>query len=323
MGNDFRRTAIGQRTLWLALVGLLLSGGALQSRADDKPVPTYANVHYGPHNSQVLDFYQAKSDKPTPVLFFVHGGGWMNGDKGKPDFLKQCLDAGISVASINYRLIPEAKNEPRFDPKNENREPVVVACLEDSARALQFVRSKAKEWNIDPTRIAGCGGSAGGYTVLWLAFHDDMADPKSSDPVARESTRLSAVMAFVPQTSIDPKQMRDWIPNNHYGNHAFLLPSYDSFLEKREELMPWIKKLSPYELASADDPPVYLYYDSAADMGKPFKDPTHSANFGAGLAEKLDEVGVVYEFNHRGATDVKHPDIFGFLVENLKEPEAK
>ena len=43
--------------------------------------PTKENVPYGSHARQVLDFYQAKSEKPTPLLFFIHGGGWLNGDK--------------------------------------------------------------------------------------------------------------------------------------------------------------------------------------------------------------------------------------------------
>jgi hypothetical protein len=102
-----------------------------------------------------------------------------------------------------------------------------------------------------------------------------------------------------------------------YGNHAFSLPSYDDFLAKREKLQPWIAEFSPYALATPDDPPVYLFYDSVPQMGQPHKDPPHSANFGAGLVEKLKAVGVEYEFNYTGAKDVKHPDIFGFLLEKL------
>lgn len=275
-----------------------------------KPTPTLANVPYGKHERQVLDFWQAKSEKPTALLFFIHGGGWMNGDKSNPDFLTQCLDAGISVVSINYRLIPDAQAE-KIDPP-------VKACLDDAARALQFVRSKAGEWKIDKERVAGCGGSAGGFTSLWLAFHDDMADVKSTDPVARESTRLCCAMTFVPQTSLDPKQMREWITNNDYGHHAFALGSYQEFLDKRESLMPWIRQFSPYELASADDPTVYLFYDSVPAVGQPFKDPPHSASFGVGLEEKLKKVGIEYELNYTGAIGVKHPDIFGFLLEQLK-----
>lgn len=279
------------------------------------PKPTQANVAYGAHPNQVLDFYQAATEGPAPLLFFVHGGGWMNGDKANPDFLKQALQAGMSVVSINYRLIPEAIAE-KVDPP-------VKACLDDSARALQFVRSKASEWKIDPTRVGGCGGSAGGFTVLWLAFHPDLAEPASADPIARQSTRLTCALGFVPQTSLDPQQMRDWIPNNDYGHHAFALPSMQAFIDQRAKLQPWIDRFSPYALATSDDPPVYLFYDSVPALGQAFKDPPHSANYGVGLAEKLKKVGVTYELNHTGATEVKHPDIFGFLVEYLKPVAGK
>jgi acetyl esterase/lipase len=272
--------------------------------------PTHPNVPYGQHPSQVLDVYLATSDKPTPLLFFIHGGGWMNGDKANPDFLDRFLKDGMSVVSINYRLIPQAQEQ--------GVKPPVKACLEDCARALQFVRSKSTEWNIDKTRIAGCGGSAGGYNTLWLAFHDDMADPKSDDPIARESTRLVCAMTFVPQTSLDPTQMRDWIPNNDYGHHAFLLPSYQSFIDQREQLMDDIRKYSPYELVTSDDPPVYLFYDTPLAMGQPAADPPHSANFGGGLVVKLKEKKVPYIFNYKGATDIPEPDLFRYLTTHLQ-----
>lgn len=301
------------RLLSLACIVAALVHSPAQAQTLTRP-----NVPYGKHPRQVLDFYQAKAadGKPTPLLFFVHGGGWMQGDKANPDFLAKCLESGISVVSTNYRLIPDAIAE-KVDPP-------VKASLEDAARALQFVRSKAAEWNFDKARIGGCGGSAGGFTTLWLAFHPDTADAKSADPIARESTRLRCALTFVPQTSLDPKQMKEWIPNNEYGNHAFALPSYQAFLDKREALMPWIEKFSPYLLATSDDPPVLLFYDSVPSLGQPFKDPPHSANFGAGLVAKLKSAGVEHEFNYTGATGLKYPDLFSFLLEKLKAaPAAK
>jgi acetyl esterase/lipase len=289
-------------------LGLFLFISLLSALAQ---TPTHLDVVYGPHPRQVLDFWQAESDKaPTPMLFFIHGGGWMTGDKASPDFLAKCLENGISVASINYRLIQDAQAE--------KIEPPVKACLEDAARALQFVRSKAAEWKIDKERIGGCGGSAGGFTALWLAFSPDMADAKSADPVARESTRLHCVMAFVPQTTLDPKQMQAWIPNNTYGNHAFGLPSMEDFISKRETLLPWIEKFSPYALASADDPPVLLFYDNPPKLGQPYKDPPHSGNFGAGIAEKLQAAGIEHEINYNNDYGrMRWPDLFGFLLEKL------
>ena len=153
------------------------------AKAHSGPKPTLADVPYGTHPKQVLDFYKAESATPTPLVFYIHGGGWTNGSKAAFN-ATEYLKAGISVVSIEYRFIPEATADKVVPP--------VKGPLGDAARALQFVRSKAKEWNIDKTRIGATGGSAGACSSLWLAFHDDMADPKSSDPIARESTRLPA-----------------------------------------------------------------------------------------------------------------------------------
>ena len=296
-------------------IAIFFAPYGVYSQAPAPPKPTLANVPYGTHARQVLDFYQAESAQPAPLLFYIHGGAWMVGDKATPDFLSQCLGAGISVVSINYRFITDA-TEQKINPP-------VKACLDDAARALQFVRSKAGEWRIDKERIGGCGASAGGFSILWLAFHADLADARSADTVARESTRLCCVLAFVPQTSLDPKQMKEWISNNDYGYHAFGLTSYQAFLDKREALMPWIQEFSPYALATRNAPPIYLFYDSVPALGQAYKDPPHSANFGAGLAGKLKSIGVEYEFNYPGSPGLKHPDLFSFLQEKLNPHPGK
>lgn len=275
--------------------------------------PTESDLPYGPHPRQVLDFYKAGTGgNPAPLLFFIHGGGWMTGDEANPDFLAKCLENGISVVSIRYRLLPDAIAA--------GIDPPVRAPLDDAARALQFTRSRAAEWMIDPTRIAACGGSAGGFTALWLAFAPDKADANSADLVARESTRVTCALAFVPQTTLDPMLMRNWIPNIEYGNHAFNLPDMSTFLAKRESLRPWIEQISPYSLATADDPPVLLFYDSAPNPGQPHHDPPHSGNFGAGLAPKLEAAGIEHEINYNNDYGkMRWPDLFGFLLEKLKK----
>ncbi|MEN6406770.1 MAG: alpha/beta hydrolase [Thermoguttaceae bacterium] len=287
--------------------------------------PTLADVPYGTHERQVLDFYKAESAQPTPLLFYIHGGGWVYGDKYRnlPN-LRAYLPAGISVVSINYRYTTQAQQA--------GVKPPVEWPMHDAARALQFVRSKAAEWNIDKERIGASGGSAGACTSLWLAFHDDMADPKSSDPVARESTRLWCAAVNVPQTTLDPKQMKEWTPNSRYGGHAFGFMAdpknpktrdsqFTQFLAGRAQVLPWIKQYSPYEHVTADDPPIYMTFKAPPAIGQDEKDPTHTANFGAKLAEKLQSVGVPCELVYPGAPDVRHPTIESYLLEKLKAPK--
>jgi acetyl esterase/lipase len=284
------------------------------------PKPTHANVPYGMHERHVLDFWKAESSKPTPLLFFIHGGGWMGGDKARVGGLTSYLAAGISVVSINYRYIPQAEADKVVPP--------VKGPLHDAARALQFVRSKAAEWNIDKQRIGASGGSAGACSSLWLAFHPDLADPKSGDPVARESTRLWCAAVTGAQTTLDPRQMKEWTPNSRYGGHAFgfkgdpakKLSQFDEFLAKRDTILPWIAEYSPYALVTADDPPIYLYYGTPPALGQEEKDPTHTSNFGVKLQEKCRSAGVECELAYPGAPDMKHPLLNQYLIETLKAP---
>ncbi|MEQ1851039.1 MAG: alpha/beta hydrolase [Chthoniobacteraceae bacterium] len=287
------------------------------------PTPTIADVAYGTHPKQVMHFWKAESDKPTPLLFFIHGGGWQGGNRTSvASLLPIMLKAGISVVSVEYRFIAEATADKVVPP--------VKGPLHDAARALQFVRSKAKEWNIDKERIGASGGSAGACSSLWLAFHPDMADPKSADPIARESTRLWCAAVSGAQTTLDPKQMKEWTPNSRYGGHAFgfagdkekNLSQFDEFLAKRDTILPWIAEYSPYALVSSDDPPVYLTFNAPPALGQDQKDPTHTANFGVKLQEHCKANGVACELVYPGAPDVKHATVQDYLIEKLKGAPA-
>ena len=277
------------------------------------PKPTVANVKYGDHPRHVIDFWKAESDKPTPLAFVIHGGGWMGGSKERLQRFADApalLKAGISVAAINYRYVSQAEAA--------GIKPPVKAPLHDAARALQFIRSKAEEWNIDKERVGAAGGSAGACSSLWLAFHDDLADPGSDDPVARESTRLWCAAVKGAQTTLDPKQMKEWTPNSRYGGHSFGLRKFSDFLAGREKILPWIAEYSPYANVTRDDPPVHLIYSAPPALGKPQKDPTHTSNFGVKLKEHCEAAGVNCELVYPGAKGVKHKTSTDYLIATLK-----
>ena len=284
------------------------------------PEPTLTAA-YGPHPKQVLAFWKAPSEKPTPLVIYIHGGSWLSGcyiDGGTQ--VEDYLKAGISVAAVEYRFLPEATAD--------GVKPPVKGPLSDAARALQFIRSKAGEWNIRKDRIAARGVSAGACSSLWLAFHKDLADPQSSDPIARESTRLFCVATRVAQTSLDPAQMKAWTPNSTYGGHAFgfvkdsakNLSQFDVCLANRETILPWIAEYSPYALATADAPPVFLEYLGPPNIGKDEPDPTHTTNFGAKLQERLRELKVDCELVYRDAPNIKHRSVQEYLIDRLKAP---
>lgn len=300
---------------------------ALTSQAKPRLAPTAADVVYGKDSErQKFDFWKAASEKPTPVVLLIHGGGWVNGSKEGygTSTIQPYLDAGISVAAVNYRFIAQAMEQ--------KVEPPVKACLHDAARALQTIRARAKEWNVDPRRIGATGGSAGACTSLWLALHDDLADPASADPVARESSRLFCAAVSGAQTSLDPKELREWIPNSIYGGHAFgfaekgrtRAQEFELLIAQREKVLPWIKEYSPIELLSKDDPPLYLDYPNQKTppvLGQKEPDPTHSALYGIKFAEKAKAVGVDCLVAYpAGAKDETHGSVAKFLITKLKAP---
>lgn len=277
----------------------------------DVPMPTHSGVHYGEHERHVLDFWQVESDKPTPLVLVIHGGGWNGGGKERLSRfadVNALLDAGISVAANNYRLLRHAAKVV----------PPVKAPMHDSARALQFIRGKADEWNIDPERIGLAGGSAGACTSLWLAYHDDLADPDSDDRVARQSTRVTCAAVKEPQTTLDPKQMKEWTPNSNYGGHAFGKKDFAEFLADREQILPWISQFSPYALVTENAPPVALFFGCPPAMGESQKDPTHTANFGIGLQRRCRELGVTCEVIHAESETAPYKTPTDYLIAKLK-----
>lgn len=299
------------------------------------PAPTHANVAYGAHERQVLDVWLPPGPGPHPCVMHIHGGGWLHGDKTRfslPGAPGSLLDRGIALVSINYRFLQQTiidsgstRGTGPIRPRGDYPEPPVAVPLGDAARALQFVRSRAAEWGIDPRRIGVAGGSAGACSALWLTFHDDLADPRAEDPVARQSTRPCCAAVEGAQTSLDPAQLLEWIPNAIYGGHAFGYlwdrsdPTVEirSFLADRAAVAGWIATYSPYALVRPGAPPVCLVYGDLPERGKPAKDPTHAAAYGALLAEKLAQAGVPFRFVHQGNADPACPAAIDFLAEML------
>lgn len=264
-------------------VTIVACASSLFAADDTKALePTQANVAYGKHERNVLDFYQAKGDGPRPLLVYIHGGGWTSGDKKQDQKAFQpFLDKGISYAAINYRLTPA-------NP--------LPAPVHDAARAIQFLRTKAVDWNIDTKHIALTGGSAGACTSMWLLLHDDLADPQAGDPVLRESTRVCAAAVSAGQVSIDPKVCEDWLgPNvlkHRMINMAVGEKTIEGALANYEKHRPLYVEFSAYNHLDAKDPPLLMTY--GADMTLPSKDAGHGIHhpvYGVKMKEKSDKLG--------------------------------
>ncbi|QXD23312.1 alpha/beta hydrolase [Opitutia bacterium ISCC 51] len=301
------RTLIYITIYFFGLTSITTEAFAQRRAADQRPriEPTVSDVPYGEHERHVFDFYKAESSSPTPLVLYIHGGGFVRGNKDtiNQETLKQLLKAGISVAAIHYRLAGEVP---------------LPAAHEDAQRAVQSLRANADKWNFDKTQMGAFGGSSGAQLCMWLAYQDDQADPKNSDPIARESTRLAFVAPLNGQITND----FDWWLNN--------LPGYDELhrdkaeifgTNDKEKIAPIAEKVSVINHVTADDPPTYMNYGMAPGDSIPEGDratswKVHHVIFGVTLKEKLDALGVENHLNYPNA-DSKYKSEADFFIDKF------
>ena len=291
-GNDYWQTdydaASGRysMTFNLPLDGKPTSKWLLKRKPaleQDKGSPrmTYRDVAYDIHERTKLNFWQADGEGPRPLVVLVHGGGWLTRDKSEVTDVTRYLAKGISVAAINYRYSSIAP---------------LPAPVHDAARAVQFLRYKAADWNIDKNRIVLTGDSAGGCSSVLIACMPDLAKPDSEDPVERESTRIQGAAGAGAQVSVDPKLLEAWV-GSEYAHHGMIVKAVGE--ESEEEMLKnyakheaVFKAFSAINHLSKDDPPVYLAY--SADLTVPaisYGHAIHHGIFGVKFQEKSKAVG--------------------------------
>ena len=294
----------------MALYLLATHAHAQQNNSRPAPLPpTHANVAYGDHPLQVIDVWEAEGDGPRPTLIYIHGGGWAGGDKKRnPSNVKPYLDKGIAYVSINYRLSGEHP---------------LPAPVQDAARAIQFIRHHAPDWNLDPEKMAFTGGSAGACTSMWLLAHDDLANPESEDPIARQSTKPLAAAVGGGQTSIDPKVIEPWIGENVTKHRMIYMAvgetSIEDALANYETHRHLYVEYSPFNHMGAGDPPLWMQY--GGDLTLPSKNEGHGIHhgvYGLKMKERAEAAGVEVHLVIPGhSTSEKYPTMESFLMDKL------
>jgi acetyl esterase/lipase len=235
-----------------------------------KSSATFKEVAYNDaHAAQKLDVYLAESETPLPAMVFIHGGGWRGGSKNAvPGWLLNAVrERWLSVVSVEYRFTDVAPHP---------------AQVNDCLRAIQFIRGNAAKWKIDPQRIGVTGGSAGGHLSLWVALHDDAANPDANDPVAQQSSRVACAVSFAGPT--------DWsllgkLEHKHPAYRQLL--GYQPGTPAKEMDAQMQVDVSPISFASKDDPPILQVHGDKDDI-VPIE---HARN----LNERLQGVGVKTE----------------------------
>jgi len=231
--------------------------------------------------AQKLDLYLPNDGKgPFPVIFAVHGGGFLAGDKSSPQVQPEMdgLTRGYAVVCVNYRL---------------SREAIFPAAILDLKAALRFLRANAAKFNLDPERIAAWGDSAGGNLASMLGATAGV--PALEDLTmgnAGESSNVQAVVDFYGPTdfaNMDNAFAYSGITQHMIHSSAdsyesrymgFLITSYP---EKA-------RRADPETYISASAPPFFIE-NGDKDLTVP---PSQNAHLAAALEKAIGKDKVVY-----------------------------
>ena len=180
------------------------------------------NVSYGTHVRNSLDIYlPERRDAKTAVILLVHGGSWFEGDKSAfTDLAKYWRDKGYAAATMNYRYTntPEKNIHP--------------AQVNDIAKAIEFIASKAGEWKISSDKFALQGASAGGHLSLLYTYKYDtgnkvkavisMAGPTDFTPTPNVSLLQAQVVQLLIGSSYqsNPSAYAEASPITHVKSNS-------------------------------------------------------------------------------------------------------
>ncbi len=275
-----------------ASLGLEAEAALPRGFEDATDVSFYRGIAYGPDEKNAFDIFVPASDTATPLVIYIHGGGFTAGSReagyANPQAARSFLDEGIAYASISYRLLEANETEG------------VIKSLKDSRRALQFIRQHAADFNVDPDRIALAGTSAGAGTALWIGLGDEACVLGAADPTEAISTRVQGIAALETQASYDLRKWETDVFADDYplvtlenvvalnagfyaviGQFYGLEQGWMNLADLAEEpLVSYRAEVDMLAMADATDPPLYVWNDGPssmpADLGSLLHHPLHA-----------------------------------------------
>ena len=243
---------------------------------------------------------------PFPFVLCIHAGGWQLGNKKSyRDIVKELAGKGYAAATIEYRLTPDHK---------------WPAQLEDVQRAVDFFRTNAAKFKIDPARIGVVGDDAGAHLALMLAL--TAAEKEAGKPVA-QSHKVQAVVNF-----FAPLDLREWRVTSSWVETKIRIGFFKSseqiiidFLGTGDRTAPIYAEVSPITHVAAGAPPI-LTFIGTEDPLVPVAQAQafHAALKQAGVEEEL----VIVEGQDHDRENINHDDkaferMYAFFDKHLKK----
>jgi len=228
--------------------------GPGQQRPIPEGVTAHQNIEYKP--GLLLDVF-VPPGPPKPLVVWIHGGGWQNGNKENAPSLRM-IPSGFAAASIRYRLSAEAP---------------MPAQIEDCRAAIRFLRANAKKYGYDATKIGVWGSSAGGHLVALLGTSGEGED------------KVQAVVDWFGPTAL--RRMSMWPSRiDHDSPSAPESRLIGGPVQQNAELA---DKANPITHVTKDDPPFLIQHGDA--------DPLVPMEQSELLAAALKATGVPVELN--------------------------
>jgi acetyl esterase/lipase len=239
---------------------------------------------------QRLDIYlpkNLKSDNPLPVVVFIHGGGWQNGDKrGGFGTVGPLVETGeYAGVSVGYRLSGEA---------------IWPAQIHDCKAAIRWIRSNAKKYNLDADRIGVTGNSAGGHLVAMLGTTGDVA---ALEGMIGEHTGVSSRVACVVDQYGPTELLAMGGRHNDSGSPESKLVG-GAIQENKDAA----RSASPTNYVSKDDAP-FLFIHGTNDPAVPF----NQSELLAAALKKVDVEALLVPVTGGGHGNFGTPEVPGRL----------
>ena len=247
-----------------------------------------------------LDLYlPEKADKPSPLVVYIHGGGWKGGNKSgcRISWMK---DHGYAVASISYRFSQEA---------------IFPAQIHDCKAAVRWLRANADKYNIDKNRVAVSGSSAGGHlaALMGTSGGDSFCEGKVGGNL-KYSSKVQAVIDFYGATDFILRSKTQPHRANKEGSVVYCLLGGGA--DVKTDLA---KKASSAYYVTADDPPLLIFHgDKDKTVLLDQSEAIHKVYHSKGLESNLV---VIKGGGHGGKaffTDANKKLMLDFLKKSLK-----
>lgn len=260
----------GKHFLLAATCGLVIASLAGAGEITVEPNITYAQVGEVPLQ---LDLARpTEGDGPFPAIVFIHGGGWLGGNRHAfRSKMEQAAERGYVAVTVSYRL-----TQP--DPQTGVPKAPFPAQIHDCKAAIRWLRAHAQEYKVNPQKIAVMGASAGGHLSLLagLTSPDDGLEGELGNP--DQSSRVQAVVNIFGPT--DMKVI--------YESTPAVVGMVKALCNGTPETAPQaFAQASPLTYVTSDDPPILTLHGDADKLV-----PIEQARL---LDEKLKSAGVVHQ----------------------------